>query len=294
MVQIKRMIVSGFLLVLGNSLFAQSIVNISGSVVWEHFEIDADLSVNLAQAGIQLPTGRIYAEELISDGYQPLIRPQLLGLPIDSSTLLRDLLERGEISLKTTDLISDTARIIAPTMSTDLSTLSTHYTVDLRQLSATLMRHDRPSDTMRTLIAMPVTSYTGIIIITNEALPVHGKRSSALTLPCLFPKIWDTDMNLIYERSMVDRQSTTTMVRYVPPQRIFQNTPSGLDPELEAFVGTNPLRIIARGVFGMRPTDPIIDRDDALLIISSEQNRTLLREGKVVIVLDSTMLSTAF
>ncbi|MDR0636763.1 MAG: polymerase [Treponema sp.] len=294
MVQIKRMILSGFLLVLGNSLFAQNMVNISGSVVWEHLEINADLSVNLAQAGIRLPTGRIYAEELISDGYQHLIRPQLLSLPIDSSTILRNLLERGEISLKTTDLISGAARAIAPAMSTDLSTLSTHYTVDLRQLSATLMQHDRPSDTMRTLIAAPVTSYTGIIIIANEAMPVHGKRSSALTLPCLFPKVWDTDMNLIYERSMVDRQAATTMVRYVPPQHIFQDTPSGLDPELEAFVGRNPLRIIARGVFGMRPTDPIIDRDDALLIISSEQNRALLREGKVAIVLDSATLTTTF
>lgn len=292
--QIKRMIVSGFLLVLANSLFAQNMVNISGSVTWEHLEINADLSVNLAQAGVQLPTGRIYAEELISDGYQHLIRPQLLSLPIDSSTVLRDLLERGETSLKATDLISGAARSIAPAMSTDLSTLSTHYTVDLKQLSAALMRHDRPSDIMRTLIATPVISYTSIIIITHEPMPVHGKHSSALTLPCLFPKIWDTDMNLIYERSMLDTQSTTTMVRYVPPQRIFQNTPSGLDPELEAFVGPNPLRIIARGVFGMRPTDPIIDRNDALLIISSEQNRALLRQGKVVIVLDNTTLTTAF
>ncbi|MDR1324554.1 MAG: polymerase [Treponema sp.] len=294
MVQIKRMILSGLLLVLGNRLFAQNMVNISGSVMWEHLEINADLSVNLAQAGIQLPTGRIYAEELISDGYQHLIRPQLLSLPIDSSTILRDLLEQGKISLKTTDLISGAAPARAPAMSTDLSTLSTHYTVDLRQLSTVLMRHDHPSDIMRTLIATPVVSYTGIIIIANDPMPVHGKRSSALTLPCLFPKVWDTDMNLIYDRSMVDKQSTTTMVRYVPPQRIFQDTPSGLDPELEALVGNNPLRIIARGVFGIRPTDPIIDRDDALLIISSEQNRTLLREGKVVIVLDNTTLTTTF
>ncbi|MDR2418593.1 MAG: polymerase [Treponema sp.] len=294
MVQIKRMILSGFLLVLGNSLFAQNMVNISGSVAWEHLQINADLSVNLAQAGVRLPTGRIYAEELISDGYQHLIRPQLLSLPIDSSTVLHDLLEQGEMSLKTTDLISGAAKAIAPAMSTDLSTLSTRYTVDLRQLSATLMRHDRPSSTVRTLITTPVSSYTGIIIIANEAMPVHGKHSSALTLPCLFPKVWDTDMNLIYERSMLDRQTTAAMVRYVPLERIFQNTPSGLDPELEALVGHKPLRIIARGVFGIRPTDPIIDREDALLIISSEQNRALLREGKVAIVLDSSTLTTAF
>jgi hypothetical protein len=294
MAQIKRTILSGFLLVLGSGLFAQSMVNISGSIAWERMEINADLSVNLIQAGMRLPTGRMYAEEMINDGYQHLIRPQLLSLPLDSSTVLRDLLERGEISLKATDLISGAARMIAPAMSIDLSTLSSHYIVDLRQLSATLVSHDRPSDPMRMLIASPSASYTGIIIIANEALPIHGKRSSALTLPSLFPKVWDTDMNLIYERSMVDRQSTTTVVKYVSPQRIFQDTPSGLDWELEALVGPNPLRVIARGVFGTRPTDPIIDRDDALLILSSEHNRALLREGKVAIVLDNTTLTTAF
>jgi hypothetical protein len=54
------------------------------------------------------------------------------------------------------------------------------------------------------------------------------------------------------------------------------------------------LRIIASGIFGVRPTDPIIDRDDALLIISSENNRRLLREGKVVIVLDDSVIRTTF
>jgi hypothetical protein len=50
------------------------------------------------------------------------------------------------------------------------------------------------------------------------------------------------------------------------------------------------LRIIARGVFGARPTDPIIDRDDALLILSTEANRRLLREGRIAIVLNSEVL----
>jgi hypothetical protein len=84
------------------------------------------------------------------------------------------------------------------------------------------------------------------------------------------------------------------MVKYVSHPRVFRDTPSGLDPDVERLVGKNPLRIIARGVFGTRPTDPIIDRDDALLIISSENNRRLLREGKVVFVLDDGALRTTF
>ena len=55
--------------------------------------------------------------------------------------------------------------------------------------------------------------------------------------------------------------------------------------------GPNPLRSIAREVFGIRPTDPVIDREDALLIISSEENRRLLREGKVVLILHQDVLT---
>jgi hypothetical protein len=57
-------------------------------------------------------------------------------------------------------------------------------------------------------------------------------------------------------------------------------------------VGSNPLRILAREVFGLNPTDPVIDREDALKILSSENNRRLLREGRVVLVLNETKLKS--
>jgi hypothetical protein len=99
-------------------------------------------------------------------------------------------------------------------------------------------------------------------------------------------------MSLIYERSMMDpdRARSAAMIRYASPSGVFHPTPSGLSPELAALVGGNPLRIIARGVYGIRPTDPIIDREDALLILSSEENIRLLREGRVAIVLDQSVL----
>jgi hypothetical protein len=73
-----------------------------------------------------------------------------------------------------------------------------------------------------------------------------------------------------------------------------RSTPSGIDPSLIPLVGENPLRIIARGIFGVQPTDPIIDGEDAGLILSNEANRRLLREGRVVIVLDKAQLKSTF
>ncbi|MDR0561689.1 MAG: polymerase [Spirochaetaceae bacterium] len=275
-------------------LTGQTKVDIAGAVEWRHMEISASVTIKLASVGIRLPTGRIHAEEIISDEYPHLVRPYLLSLPVDSSSTLGDMLNRGEFSLLRTDAISLAAQKIPPTLSTDLTVMSAQYTVNLDRLSASLLRHTRPQDTLRVLLPAPVASYTGIIILAYESLPIHGRSVSDYAQPCIFPKIWDTDMNLIYERNMMDPAIVQTMVRYTGPESIFQATPSGLDEGIKTLVGDNPLRIIARGVFGIRPTDPIIDREDALLILSSESNRRLLREGKVAIVLNSEVLRNSF
>jgi hypothetical protein len=96
-------------------------------------------------------------------------------------------------------------------------------------------------------------------------------------------------MNLIFERNMLDPE-TDAAPHYFQSRDIFNNTPSGLSPEITAIVGNRPLRIIARGTFGITPTDLIIGSDDAMPVISTEGNRRLLREGKIAIILNETVL----
>jgi hypothetical protein len=256
-------------------------------------ELVASAALNLASADIRLPTGRAQAEELVDAEYPRLIRPSLLSIPVDSSISLRDLIDRGEFSLQSVGAIIQGARRVPPALSTDLSSLTASYTIDLTRLSAALVRHSRPTELVRPLRPLPAASYTGIIILAAEALPIQGRNIAALAQPCLFPKVWDSAMNLIYERSMMDadRARSSDMVRYVSSSSVFRPTPSGLSPELAELVGNNPLRIIARAVYGIRPTDPVIDREDALLILSSEENLRLLREGRVAIMLDKSVLS---
>jgi hypothetical protein len=270
--------------------------DITGSIRWDKLELSARVTLNLPSAGIRIPAGRNQGEEIIDEEYPDLIQPVVLSIPVDSSDTIRDLIDRGEFSLARADDIVRAARRVPPSLSPDLQTLSAGYTIDLRRISAGLVRHSRPTDIIRTLNPAPAADYTGIIIIASRPLPVHGRRTAAAVLPCLFPKIWDTDMNLIYERNNLDPRTDreTAMVRYASESGVFLPTPSGLSPEIEALAGARPLRILARGVFGVRPTDPVIDRDDARLIISSENNRRLLREGRVVVVLGEEALRVSF
>jgi hypothetical protein len=291
----KRIMRAGFLWFLAGMLPAQeSAAGISGLIEWDRMEINTQIILNLDAARLRLPSGRSQAEELMGDAYPRLIRPFILSIPVDSSSTVEDMVNRGEISLHSAGNLALTARRIPPALSADLASLSARYTVSLHRIGAEFVRHTRPLELPRVLTPVPVAAYTGIIIIANEELPIHGRNSRALPQPCIFPKIWDSEMNLIYERNTVEgRQAGAEgMVRYISRESIFRPTPSGLDEELIPLVGINPLRIIARGVFGIRPTDPIIDRADALLILSSEANRSLLRQGKVAIVLDRDALKT--
>jgi hypothetical protein len=196
------------------------------------------------------------------------------------------------------------------------------YILNLSGLSADLMQHSRAEDMRRILGPASAAEYTGIIIIADERLPIFGRNSTAHVLPCMLPKVWDSDMNLVYELNTIDPWRTlrpytrdknepsalpkintdenlpadmylkNAVVRYTEREKIFGPSPSGLDEELEQLVGPRPLRILAQGVYGQRPTDPIINREDARIIFSNEVNRNLLREGRVAIILSKDVLKT--
>ncbi|MDR1353636.1 MAG: polymerase [Treponema sp.] len=288
-----------FLLVLAGlvgSLYAQiPKIAVTGAIEWKKMEMRVNLSLDLASAGLRLPTGRSQAEEIIAIEFASLLRPYILAIPVDSSTTVEDLIRLGSFSFLGPESVAKSAKRGYATLTPDFSSLSSASTLDLSILSSRLILHSRPMEMRRVLAPVPAAPYSGIIIIASGELPVHGRRTSAFVTPCLFPKVWDTDMNLIYERNILDPAGGgKTLVRYAAEEDIFQDSPSGLSPEVSALVGNNPLRIIARGVFGIRPTDPIIDREDALEILSLEDNRRLLREGKVVIVLSDKALETRF
>jgi hypothetical protein len=274
-------------------VFAEPLMGVTAVVEWDTMQIKATVSLDLASAGVRLPSGRGQAEAVLSDGYLRLIRPGILELQVDSSATIADLINSGEFSLSEAESFALAALSMPPALSHDMLKMSALYTVSLSNVSSAFLLHGRSSSVARTVNPVSTARYRGIIIIASESLPVYGMRSAALPMPCLFPKIWDSEMNLIYERNML-QPGIPAMVRYSPPEGIFQNNPSGLSPELRSVVGDRPLRIFARGVFGIKPTDLIIDRSDALLIISSDENRRLLSEGKVAIILDESVLRLQF
>jgi len=290
----KAFLITAFFLVFNFAANAET-VGILGSVLWDSGRMNAAVSLDLASAGLRLPAGRTQGETLLAQGFQKLIMPGFLDLQVDSSSTISDLIEKGEISLFEAETIVSGAASAAPSLSPDMRNITSSYSISLANISSALLKHSRPSPVIRTLNPVSSAQYTGIIIIAVDPLPVYNMRRFDMAVPCLFPKIWDSEMNLVYERSMLDPSfSNNKMVKYSSAENIFRENPSGLSPELQNITGERPLRIFARGVFGVKPTDLIIDRLDALLIISTEENRRLLSQGKVVFILNESVLRYEF
>ena len=287
---IGRLCLGAFLLS-AVAVFGQTKIDIDGAVEWDKMVINATVSLDMASAGLKLPNGRVQSEALIAAEYVRLIRPGILNIQVDSSSVIADLVRRGEWNFLDVDNLALQVRATPPALSADFSNLLAFYTLDIDDISTALIRHQRAAEIPGTLNPVSAPAYTGIIIIASESLPVHGTRSSAILRPCLFPKIWDSQMNLIFERNMFNPKAGV-MVHYFSTKEIFSGGPSGLSPEITALVGSRPLRIFASGVFGIQPTDPIITREDALLIISNKENRNLLREGRVAVIVDEATLKS--
>jgi hypothetical protein len=279
---------------------------VTGRLDWERMRIDMELRVDIAQAGIKLPSGRTRAEEALLSSYLDTARPFILSIGLDSSGALGGLVESGALPVSMIDALAMQAARKPPAYSRDFGSIRSSYTINLKDTGARLLSSaqsasgqaafGRSAQPPRLIDPPAAAGYTGIIIIADGELPIHGQKRLATLAPCLFPKIWDTEMNLIYDKTMMpaERGADFAMVRYAAADSIFQDNPSGLSDELRQAAGDRPLRIMARGVFGINPTDPVIDREDALTILSSETNRRLLSEGRVIFIAPKDALIREF
>jgi hypothetical protein len=273
---------------------SQQTAVLTGYIDWEKMEAAFDVSLNLAESGFKLPNGRPASEAELERQYRILVQPVIAALPVNSEATVGSLVERGSLDAYFTESAASLASSVPPHLSTDFTNIRSTYRLQLDHLKTRLPVRQNPVVFAAAFSPVTTAAYTGIIVIADGALPAHGKRSTAVPEPCLSPKIWDADMNLLFDggrrEDIRGGEEITPVFRYMNAAHILSDRPGGLSSEAESVAGKNPLRIIASSVFGKRPTDMILNHIDAIKIISNEANRRLFYEGKLIIILNDTVL----
>jgi len=253
---------------------------------WETAQIDSKITIDLNKSGLYLPTDRNAAIRLIQQNRSSLLKNAYLSILVDSSHRLGSYLAEEKISLTDINTVINNGKSTAPVLSQELQTAIVYHQNPLQELANLFVKHNAPYTPSFFPLGTASKVYTGILIDARGQLPVHGEYSSEQLNPCLFPKIWNKNMNLIYEKNIVEpsRAKKQGIVLYT----------GTLDESMyRDRIGTEPLRIIARGVFGDNRTDPIISNEDAERILAKSENIDLLRQGKIVIVCDKDTLQVS-
>ena len=262
----------------------KSLMSSKSRVDWTKGEFVSDVSLDVVKAGIPMPSGKSVSMNRIQMELPILVKDPLLTLYADDTRTLSDLVLEEKLTLDALTRIIDSSKKTPPYFMNASNVLTTSHTMKLHDIGALLVKHRTPYVQEKPIERISSRAYTGIVIDARGMLPVQGEHVKSKVSPCLFPKIWNEDMTLVYERNMVmpDVAKSDGIVAYLPGQGSKKQTERA---------GNDPLWISARKVYGVNRCDPVISREDYLRIATVPANLELLKQGKVVILLDSDELS---
>lgn len=262
---------------------ASPAIDARSSLDWENRTLRSDIWLDARKSNLQLPTGRNAALQMIEMETPSLLKDTYSSIIVNSSQRLGKAIESGEVSLDDLNRLIDDGKKTPPYFTGNMTRVSMTHTVSIAQIGSLFVRHRSTSMPKPPLERIATRPYSGIIIDARGDLPVHGEYVSAPLVPCLFPRIWSPDMNIVYEKNMVNPEAARA-------QGIVRYSASLDESAYRDRVGDDPLRITARAVFGLNRTDPVISADDSLRIMTLAENRQLLDDGKVIIICNPDQL----
>ena len=229
------------------------------------------------------PADRVGSEVLIHDKMAYLVKDPLLSLYVDSANTLGDIILQNTITNEKLTSIINGSKLKPGIYTSTMQAVTMNASFNLDKVGSLMVMHNNPYTPTQPIEMVSSRSYTGIIIDARGTLSVQGEFVSSVGYPCFFPKIWDDTMELLYERNMMNSQTAKSI-------GIVTYASSDDESLYRDRIGNDPLHISARKIFGTNRTDPVISRNDALKILSVPENLDLLKEGKVVILLDEDVL----
>lgn len=270
------------LFALNINLFSQQAT--SQSIVdWTKPAFFSTAELDISESNIVLPSGRGAAKTILESKIPLLIKDPLLSLPVDSSLKLGDTVLQDTLSLEEITNIIQDGKQNASVYSNEKDSIIINHTIKLNDISSKLVKHSFPYKPNSPIEKTATRKYTGIIIDARGVLPVQGEFVTSTGNPCLFPKVWNEEMELIYEKNIEDSKVAKELgivnYHWSSDENLYRDR-----------IGNDPLRITAKKIFGINRTDPVISKKDALKILSLDENRELLKQGRVIILLDKEQL----
>lgn len=270
------------LLIFTGFLHAQGYVTATNDVNWVTKTFHSMLAIDLAKSNLLMPSGKSTAMAFIKMRIPGLLKDPVLNFFVDNKNYLGDLVIDESVTFEDISSIIEDGTLTSEVFDKE-ERLTTEDSIDMNNFNVQLVKHKYPVNAEVPIDAVASRAYSGIIIDARGSLPVQGEYINSAAYPCFFPCVWNEDMDLVYEKNIVDTaiaiKSGIARYDYRDDFSLFEDK-----------VGLDPLYIRAVKVFGRNRTDPVIRKKDALRIMSNTSNQKLLAQGRVVILLDKDNL----
>ena len=247
------------------------------SIDWENGIVTIDITAS-GDTPWTTPSSRYNMDQMISKRAPVLIAETISDLKISSLDTI------GSAILKNTSLYGDLLNLpenVGKTFSTaseDRKSLTVRYNIPIYPNIVSIFIDRTSADSVPIDLRYKATAdFTGIIIYAGEPLPLHGTNKKITLNPSIFPKIYDENINIILDLTMVKHE-------YLEK---WGTAGFSLNENREYYgdrVGVFPLRTMATAIFGKNGTDLIIPERAVREILSNDHNRQLLAEGRVIII----------
>jgi len=250
------------------------------SVDWRKGVVLIDARIDLTGFPQVLPSARSQGEQIIAQSAPEMLAESLFPIPVSSYETV------GSLSQSDPATMSAVMEVLTPAdkrfsiLSHNLKSLVVRYQIPLfPDLGSIFVHQTRANPPLPPLGFVPTTRFSGIVIYAKGDLPVHGENRSAKLAPCLFPRIWDQNMDLVASAKTVD----PSVLRERGVAAYSDSTSLG---PFTARIGLVPFQTVATGIFGKYDTDVIISNEAARELLASPDNINLITEGRILIIAD--------
>lgn len=276
-------------LVIGTQVGAQTVES-SSRLDWETNSFVMTLEARLTEEDARSAGVLFRSQTRLDQTFPRELFNGLLPVPVDSRQVIEDAVRADpDLASRIADLATTAERDV-PRPAPDLRGISRSYRIPMfPDLTSLFVNHTVPFQMERVVRWVPTREFTGVVIYAADPLPIHGtgdnttNPDTALIIPALLPQIYDTNLRPVLEQDMV---RPAAIERWGVVHYTDQTDPDSWRQR----AGTQPLRIMARRLFGIIPSDIIISPEDADRILASEHNRNLLREGRIVVITPTAQL----
>ena len=253
--------------------------NVTHSVAYTENTLHLRVRRAVPQDAQNLPAATTRMAQSIDDDIAERFVEAVAPLRVDSLNTAEDLFTtRDDLAVRLSELAgSYHSRTVRRASNLDWVEVEYRYRL-FPDLARLFIEHSRPAPLAPVLRWVPTASYTGIVIYAQEALPVHGEGTETQLKPALFPEIYDENLRRVLGAELME------------PQVLAERGVVGYSTSLDSNsyvdrVGDSPLHVMATGIFGSYDTDIIVHPSDANRMLATEHMRSLLREGRVAVII---------